>query len=118
MNSLILCLSTPGYIGEGFIMQSGCDVCGSVCGSVCDSVCDNPRISGTSEARDFKFYKHAEGYGPLTTPLPKSPFSRVASLRVTPPMEVSFYACAGRNINITLTTPTSALEVFKMICVI
>jgi len=49
----------PAYISEGGNFQSGCDVCGSASQSVsltvCDSVCDMPRISGTAEARDFKF---------------------------------------------------------------
>jgi len=40
--------------------------------SVCDSVRDNPRISGTPEARDFKFCMHIEDYRGLhTTPLPQ-----------------------------------------------
>jgi len=54
IDGLIVFMHPPTCIDKGRNMHSGGDV-GDVVLSVCDFVCDNPRITGTAEARDFKF---------------------------------------------------------------
>jgi len=64
LQQLMLFMPPPAYIGEGGNTQSGYDVCDSVCRWFGDYVRDNPRISGTVEARDFKFCVLIEGQEP------------------------------------------------------
>jgi len=52
-----LCLRPPKQTKEAMLNPVVMSVVLSV-GDVCDSVRDNPRISGTTKAREFKFCTH------------------------------------------------------------